>query len=364
MQCRLLTPDSPLWLECLSAARHDFYHLPQFAELSASDAEEQPRALFAESGRNRFFVPLIVRPVKLAEEADWKNLDAISPYGYPCPLAFTLDGGNPDAGFLSEALQSMSTVLGEHRIISIFLRLHPLLPLPTAPFQNHGCLVQHGQTVFVDLTLAHEVMWQQTSSTTRNLINAAKRKHYVVDMDRTSENLNAFVELYGETMRRVGSANQYFFSREYFTQLLQGMKDHLHLCLVRVEGAVAGGGIFSESCGIVQYHLSGTKEEYLNSQSTRFMLDFIRTWAKDRGNREFHLGGGLGAAEDSLFRFKASFSPLRRPFYTWRRIVDPDAYNNEVAQWERLAATKADPLDGFFPAYRKPFVISSLQLNP
>jgi len=354
MKCSLISPTDPAWLDQLSPAKHDFYHLPQFVELSASGEGGQPWAFIAERGRNRFFVPLVIRPVKLAEEAASNLSDAISPYGYPCPLAFTSDGGDPDDDFLAEVLQSLASVLRERGIISFFLRLHPLLPLPTAPFQNHGCLVQHGETVFVDLALSQEILWQQTSATTRNLINAAKRKQYTVDMDRSPENIDAFAELYTETMRRIGAADLYLFSREYFIQLLQGMSDYFHLGLVRIGGAVAGGAIFSECCGIVQYHFSGTKEEYLKYPVTRFLLDFIRTWAKERGNSLFHLGGGLGAAEDSLFKFKANFSPLRRPFHTWRLIVNPAAYNAVVAQWERLAATAADPLAGFFPAYRKP----------
>ncbi|MHB8972328.1 MAG: GNAT family N-acetyltransferase [Pirellulaceae bacterium] len=360
MQCRLITPDSPLWLDCLSATRHDFYHLAQYVRLSAYDEGGDPCAFVAERGCNRFFVPLIVRPIELAKEAGCNLFDATSPYGYPSPLAFTADGGEPDADFLVEALHSLASLLRERGIISAFLRLHPLLPLPTAPFQNNGCLIQHGQTVFVDLTLSLEILWQQTSATTRNLINVARRSNYVVDMDGSQDNINAFAELYAETMRRVSATDQYFFSKKYLTQLIDGLKDYFHLCLVRIDGKVGAGGIFSETCGIVQYHLSGTKEEYLKHHGTRFMLDFIRTWAKQRGNLAFHLGGGFGSAEDSLFKFKAGFSPFRCPFHTWRLITDPHAYSAMVTQWERLAARVADPLEGFFPAYRKPLIDTHL----
>ncbi len=360
MQYSFLTPDDPRWLDCLSAARHDFYHLPQYVQLSASDEKGQPWAFVAECGSNRLFVPLIVRPIELAKESGRDLYDAVSPYGYPCPLAFGLEGGEPDADFLAKSLRLFASVLRERGIISAFLRLHPLLPFPTGPLQNNGCLVQHGQTVYVDLTLPQEVLWQQTSASTRNRINGAKRKNYAVDMDLSCENIDAFTEVYTETMCRVSATNMYFFSRQYFTRLLESMRDRLHLCLVRIEGRVAVGGIFSETCGIVQYHLSGTKNEYLKHHGMKFLLDFIRTWAKQRGNCMFHLGGGLGAAEDSLFGFKAEFSPLRRPFYTWRLIADLDAYNALVAQWELLAAKNADSPDGFFPAYRKSLALPSI----
>jgi hypothetical protein len=83
------------------------------------------------------------------------------------------------------------------------------------------------------------------------------------------------------------------------------------------------------------------------------MIDAIRQWAKQRGNRVYHLGGGLGGSKDSLYEFKAAFSKLRADFYTWRAVVNPDAYHNLVAQWEQRSGAQADETDSYFPAYRK-----------
>jgi hypothetical protein len=83
-------------------------------------------------------------------------------------------------------------------------------------------------------------------------------------------------------------------------------------------------------------------------------IDFLRRWAKSRGNRVFHLGGGVGGSEDSLFRFKAGFSQQRHPFHTWRMVADETVYRRLVKRWESRHGAEADGLDGFFPAYRKP----------
>jgi len=353
MEYRFLDIHSPLWTGCLSNRVHDFYHLPEYVRLCAEQDAGEPLAFVARSGGNCFFVPLIVRPVELPGQAASDLFDATTPYGYPCPLVFAPNGGEADADFLDQAFEALAHALRERRIISAFFRLHPLLPLPLATLQRRGCLVQHGQTVFIDLALSQEELWQQTRASHRNKICRAKRSHYVADMALGRENLDHFVELYAETMHRVGAAKHYFFSRDYFVQLTQGISEHLHLCLIRIEGKVAAGGMFSETCGIVQYHLGGTKNEFLKHHGAKFMFDFVRTWAKERGNRVFHLGGGLGGAEDSLFDFKAGFSPMRRPFHTWRLIADHDAYSAAISQWERRAAKKADPPEGFFPAYRK-----------
>jgi hypothetical protein len=80
------------------------------------------------------------------------------------------------------------------------------------------------------------------------------------------------------------------------------------------------------------------------------MMHFVAGWAKARGDRTLHLGGGVGGRADSLFHFKAGFSPLRHRFRTLRVVVDEDRY---VALVSALDAG-LDPSDraGFFPLYR------------
>jgi len=85
--------------------------------------------------------------------------------------------------------------------------------------------------------------------------------------------------------------------------------------------------------------------QHTKRHPSKAMLHFMRGWAKSRGNRWFHLGGGLGARKDSLFEFKAGFSKGRAPFYTWRGIIDQSAYNRVVAQWETIAGVAAEPED-------------------
>ena len=77
-------------------------------------------------------------------------------------------------------------------------------------------------------------------------------------------------------------------------------------------------------------------------------------WAKERGNRLMHLGGGVAGAQDKLFDFKTGFSKLRSPFYTWRLVSDPEVYARLCQKWELATGKTANPPDLFFPAYRAP----------
>ncbi|MBR0037542.1 MAG: GNAT family N-acetyltransferase, partial [Bacteroidales bacterium] len=72
----------------------------------------------------------------------------------------------------------------------------------------------------------------------------------------------------------------------------------------------------------------------------------------ERGLRTFHLGGGVGAAEDSLYRFKASFK--RKADYRFsvgKEIFDERMYEELVRT--RMELDSGFNRDGsFFPVYR------------
>jgi hypothetical protein len=76
-----------------------------------------------------------------------------------------------------------------------------------------------------------------------------------------------------------------------------------------------------------------------------------------------HLGGGLGARQDSLFESKSRYSPLTHRFHigawTLNRAVDAEL---SAAHAARLTALGVDPATvTFFPFYRyQPEAIHSL----
>jgi lipid II:glycine glycyltransferase (peptidoglycan interpeptide bridge formation enzyme) len=281
------------------------------------------------------------------------RFDVTCPYGYPGPL---LAPAPASAGedFLRRAIAAFVDGLRQRRIVSAFVRLHPLLPLPPSPLAEAGCVVQHGETVFIDLTRSNEELWQETQRHVRRDIARARRAGYVARIDETWEHFDEFVDVYHENMRRLGAHDFYFFSRDHFRQLRAALGDRLHLCVVEIDGQIACAGIATEVRGIVQTHLSGTRTAFLRHSPTKLRIDFLRRWAKERGNRLLHLGGGLGSRTDGLFAFKAGFSKDRAAFSTWRLITDVPAYRALTAQWEANHGLPADDPTGFFPPYRKP----------
>ena len=140
------------WERHLMLTRHDFYHLPEYVSLTAKHEKGTPVAFYAEIGQSAFLVPLLIRkiPASLGAPDDW--YDATTPYGYPAPLLIPPD--NPYC--LEKFLESFREVGAKSGIITAFFRLHPLLSLPLETLAKYGTLVQHGETVYIDLSLSIE----------------------------------------------------------------------------------------------------------------------------------------------------------------------------------------------------------------
>lgn len=340
MDVRLLTPGANDWSDLLQTTPHDFYHLPRYAELAAQLDGGEPCALLVRSGDNRLLLPFTRRPMGNV----W---DAISPYGYPGPLVSTR-GGVDAAVFASDVLEKVVPRLAELGCVSMFVRLHPLLgPVPDP---RGATLVQHGETVCIDLSVSEAEHWSETMSGHRYEIKRALRAGHRFFFDDEFAYVDRFVEIYHHTMTRVAAAPSYFFDRAYVMSLRRSLGTRLKLAFVEVEGILAAAGLFVETNGIVQYHLSGSDERFRKHQPTKLLLHEVRRWGRERGASWFHLGGGLHGREDSLFRFKAGFSRGRRPFHTLRLVCDEGKYQALC----RERAPSADPAtrDGFFPLYR------------
>ena len=342
MRVDLLSTRDPAWTRLLAETRHDFYHLPAYVELEAG-REGEACALYAEEGGDRLLLPLVRQRLRGLPERS----DLASPYGYPSPLLH-----NPgDAGFATRALRHAVSFLREQGIVALFGRLHPLLEAPLSAMAAVGQVVEHGLTVSMDLRLSPEQVWKEMRHGHRYEIRRAERQGFVATLDHSWRWLEEFARLYTETMRRRGASSNYFFSESYFARLREALGERLSLWVVERDGVLACAALFSEVSGIVQYHLSASDPAFTKSEPTKVLINTVRSWAQGRGATDLHLGGGVGAANDSLFFFKAGFSARRHPFRSWRVVIDEPLY----AELTRTRSPDADVsnLAGFFPAYRK-----------
>ena len=344
------------WMNVLAQSfQHDFYFLPAYHALAEERGEGEAHLFVYREGDDFVALPLLLRPIGSAPcharlgEGWW---DAHCVYGYAGPIA-----SQPDipAKVLENFRNALRETLLERQVVTVFSRLHPLIP-QSEFLSGLGEYVPTGQTVSIDLTLPVEVQRARYRKDYKRQINRLKRLGATCLRDSNRVHLGEFVDIYHETMDRVEASEAYFFDKAYFEELLSipDLNTQLFICLL--ENEVICGGIFILCDGIVQAHLAGTQSAYFQLSPTKLLFDTVRLWANENGSWAFHLGGGVGVQEDSLFYFKAGFSDQRHEFAVWKWVLLPDLYDQlygEKTRWGQqhdldLAFSK------YFPAYRCP----------
>ena len=342
-----ISPADVRWKDVLDRALHDVYHLPEYVVHAAKHEGGTPLAFYAQARDEFFLVPVLKRPLPETLSDSRSLCDASSPYGYPGPLTNCNDPERLES-FFAAFVESAA----ELQICSLFLRQNPLLSLPELRLGWAVDVTAHGPTVYVDLAQSDQQLATNVRSGHRYEIRRLVKEGFYVVMDEWQAYAE-FIKSYAKTMNRVSASERYYFSDDYFWDLKQQLGPRLHFGAVWTPGGqYVAGALFTETSGIVQYHLSATVDEFHRKSPTKLLLQQAIGWARQRGNRYFHLGGGLGAQEDSLFRFKAGFSKSRSTFSTMRVVVRPAEYE-ELKRRGVEQNPHTPPRAGFFPAYRQ-----------
>jgi hypothetical protein len=341
----LLRPNDRLWSELLDQAQaYDFYHLPAYHQMAEAQGEGEAVLCVYEEGECIIALPLLLR--RIAEAAGleaFDALDATSVYGYPGPLVSL--GVRPS--MIKGFQDALTRALRERDVVSVFSRLHPLLPQADC-LEGLGQIESAGPTIAIDLRRSPEEQRASYRSNHKQGINKLRRLGVECHADPNFAYLDDFIALYHETMRRVEATTYYFFDRMYFERLRTALGERMHLYVCRLGDEVICGGVFVHTGDIVQYHLGASGERHLKWAPMKLAFDTVRQDFSTRGAVWFHLGGGLGAQRDSLFHFKSGFGGEEWLFRLWKWVVQEDLYDELCRR--RAVATEGS--NGFFPRYR------------
>ena len=347
------TNDAAEWQAVLGRSRqHDFHQLPEYHRVAEQRGEGVAQLFVYRESEWTIALPLLLRPIDPAAPSGWH--DATSVYGYGGP---TTSHENLPAAVIRNFQGALAAELDDRRVVAVFSRLHPLIKQDEI-LAGLGECPANGQTISIDLAIADEAQRAQYSKSCRTSIRKLREHGFVGFHDREKRYLPEFVSIYLETMRRAGARSSYFFDETYFNLLTHELDGVAQLFVALKDGEVAAATLCTVCAGIVQDHLGGTRDRFLKFSPDRLVVDTERRWATEIGARVLHLGGGVGAQEDSVFRYKAGFSDRRHTFRTWRWIVRPEVYEELFAQAARWnAASGLCPASaGYFPAYRCPTV--------
>lgn len=280
--------------------------------------------------------------------------DYSTPYGYGGMLVEELSGqsgGNsakraePAKTALTAAVDAYRRFCAAERVVSEFVRFHPLL-------ENHHSgryfyeVEAKGPTTSIDLS-SHDAIWNKMDGKHRNRVRKAMASEITVRQSLEEATVRQFRTLYEETMDRDQARPYYYFSDAYYESMCRDFQGFCTVFCAEMEGIPIATAVILCGTRYAHYHLVGTKAEYQKYSPASLLVYEAAKWAMAAGCERLHLGGGLGAREDSLYRFKKKFN--REPphiFSVGRKI-----YNQAV--YETLtAARKFEHMPDYFPIYR------------
>jgi len=330
----LVEIDAPGWddlLERLGCA--DAYLLRGYVESARVLEDGRPMLLrLSDTGGD------VVFPLLLRELPSGDGFDVTTPYGYGGPVA---TGPEPPTQHFWELYEEWCRTTGA---VTTFIRFHPLFAnqLDAAPGVHVEPL---GGTV--GWRLQARDLFDGMHSAHRRACRRAATAGVSVSTREAPGELSAFAALYEATMRRVQAADFYLFGEPYWDALVE-LGERIVVFDAQEGGEVLASILCFATPPWLHYHLGATADRGRALRASNLVFYEAACWARDRGYERFHLGGGVGAREDSLLTFKRRFDPVGDllEFAVGKAVHDPDAYRE-------LTGREAGDLRGFFPAYRQ-----------
>jgi len=338
-----LIDDAVTWRQTLAripmAGADDVYFRPEYAALYP---DGRPCCFQYEDGDALFLLPLLLREIPGTPYFDFET-----PYGYGGPLS-----NCDDPSFIDQAWQNLRQWCCRQHVVAGFLRFHPLLDNQRWT-SSAVRVVADRETVVLTLGQDKEQVWAGYGSDTRNKIRKAEKNGAVVHKYSNMESLEKFSGLYAEHMHELSAYDDYFFGDEYFKSIHNLGQNSYAIYLVEHQGELMGGALVLLSQYFAHYHLSSSLRRF-NPLAPNALLRHAVTMDQLKSGRRMILygGGRTNAADDSLLKFKAGFSPERRSFHFGTFIGEQEAYTSLCERWRSENPALAERFGSRFLCYR------------
>lgn len=215
-----------------------------------------------------------------------------------------------------------------------------------------GAVETRTHNVVRSLVLTIDEIWIDFKQKVRKNVKRAIKNNLQIIIENTGEYLDDFLSIYYGTMERSNAEQEYYFSKGFF-ETLNGMDANIMYFHVAHEGKIISTELVIYGAENVYSYLGGTDHDYFELRPNDFLKWEIIKWAKEKGLKNFVLGGSYGS-DDGIFQYKVSLAPNGvKDFYIGRKILDTTAYDG-LCGIRGVKSNSSDlTLIEYFPEYRK-----------
>jgi hypothetical protein len=358
----LFTPYDRGWRQYLSQVPHDFFHMPEYHELSLMHEAGMPYMAVMGSQQSFIAWPYLLLPIGNQGAERLEMYDVTSVYGYAGPVASV----RATPQLIRDANIAFVDLWRSQKVVSVFTRFHPILgnvqwALDADTSENigvQGGVLAQGRTVAIDLQRSLQDIEADYHRTVRVAIRRAQENQIYVVIDQKWTHFDEFFNLYTWTMVRKKAKTFYFFGEDHFQKLKSILGDKATIIAAFYGDVMISAVLLIEHEGIANYYLAAHDDRFDHLAPGKLLVPHLVRFAKARGSRYLHLGGGKGARDnDPLFRFKAHFSKVTFASHTGRWIIDYAKYRELSAQIQTYSHSDIEREEpAYFPPYRSPAI--------
>lgn len=329
------------WDGCVKkVSNYDVFYLNRYLKAFQLQGSGEPILVVYENGTDYAVNAVFKRDI--AEDKHFINLlnkntyyDLSTPYGY--------------GGFIGNVsdkkalMEEWNNFCKENGFVSEFVRFE-LFSDYVSYYDGEAETRTHNVVRSLDMSL--DELWMDFKQKVRKNVKRANTFNLEIVVENNESYLDDFLRIYYGTMDRTDAEDEYYFKKEFF-QTLNEMSNNVIYFHVMHEGKVISTELVIYGAENCYSYLGGTDREYFDMRPNDFLKYEIIKWAKEKGLKNFVLGGGYGA-DDGIFQYKRNLAPNGIvDFYIGRKVFDQDVY-------KKLVEMRGNSINDerFFPLYR------------
>lgn len=340
--------DSDRWDDIVRSFKdHDVYYLSGYVKAFQIHGDGEPQLIYFEKENTRAINVVMKRDISLHKDFTnkinpGKYFDFSTPYGYG---GFIIEGEE-----VTSLDVEYSNYCVEHNIVSEFVRFHPILN-NQKQVSNIYEIKMLSKTISIDLD-SKSMIWENLTSKNRNMIRKALKSNVKIYWGRSPELIEKFIPMYNQTMDRDEATDYYYFDKAFYDSILDDLKYNSLFFYAEYNNQIISMAIILFSNSQMHYHLSASNRDFQSLGANNLLLYEVACWGSEHGFKSFHLGGGVGSKEDSLYKFKKAFNKNSNAIFSiGSKIFDKELYDKliEIRGYEASLLNSS-----YFPIYRAP----------
>jgi hypothetical protein len=325
--------DKDLWnslLRKLPLDQQDVYFTPEYYNVYEKNSDGKAQCFVYEKDGELALYPFLLNSVnQFGYDLDQEYYDIEGCYGYNGVLSSSYE-----EKFITDFYAEFDIYCIKNNIIAEFVRFHPLIKNQLFS-KNNVSVFFNRNTVSLSNEKSIDMIYQSFSNSCKRAIKKSVDEGLSVEIvdNANHQEVEMFNEVYKENMDRVGSTDYLYFNFEYFNNLsiVPGAK----ILKVKKDNEIVALFFCLFNDYYAHYHLGCSRTNFLQFRPNNFLyFEFIK-FALEIGCKKIHFGGGrTNKDDDSLLRFKSSFSDEKEDFYIGKKIRNKKIYDEVIRQWE------------------------------